>query len=209
MHGRAIPHLMTIICAGMALVFILDNLTILPLRHKLSLDLAFSWPAICRGEIWRLFTFVFLPTNASMLLILISIYMYWLIGTALENYWGTFKFNVYYFCGIFGAILSGIITGGSATNYYLNMSLFLAFALLNPNYEMLLFFVFPVKMKWLAILDGVLIGYSAITSAMSGYWAGVAGLAFSLLNVGLFFGPKAIEAAHDYKRRKDWRDQWR
>ena len=208
-RGRAIPHLMTWIVAGMALVFILDNLMILPLRHHMTADLCFDWAKICRGEIWRLVTFVFLPTNSSIIFVLLSMYLYWMIGTALENEWGTFKFNMYYLCGLVGTILSGMISGGTVTNYYLNLSLFLAFALLNPDFELMLFFILPVKMKWLAALDAVLLIVSCVQDVLGGSWVSILALAFAMLNVFLFFGGYLLDTVRDIKRRRDWRNKWR
>ncbi len=87
-----------------------------------------------------------------MFFIAFSLYFYYLIGTALEREWGSFWFDVYYFCGAIGTVIAGFITG-SATNYYLNMSLFFAFAALYPNFQVLLFFFIPIKIKWLAYVD--------------------------------------------------------
>lgn len=209
-HGRGIPRLMTWIVIGMGLVFVMDNLMLLPLRHRLSSDLVFNWALICRGEIWRLFTFIFLPTNSSLLFIILSMYLYWIIGNALEQQWGTFKFNIYYLFGIIGTILSGIITGGSVTSYYLNMSLFLAFALLNPDFELLLFFILPIKMKWLAALDVALMVFGCLQDVMLGRgFVSIVALIFAMLNVVLFFGGRVVDSFRDYRRRQEWRNKWK
>lgn len=208
-RGRAIPRLMTWIVIGMAAVFVLDNLLLFPLRHHLISDLTFNWARILRGEVWRLITFVFIPTQSRMLLTLISMYFYWMIGSTLEREWGTFKFNVFYLFGIIGAILSGVISGGNVTNYYLNLSLFLAFALLNPDFEIILFFILPIRMKWLALLDVALLLFSCVRDLLAGRIVSVIALAFALLNIFVFFGGHLMTIINDYKRRREWRNKWR
>ena len=78
------------------------------------------------------------------------------MGSTLEREWGALQFNFFYLAGIIGALISGIITG-YATNDFLNLSIFLAFALYYPNFQLYIFFFIPIKMKWLAWLDFILI----------------------------------------------------
>ena len=143
---------MTIIVDGMGIVYLID-LVLYPMANfSLSSVLTFNRDAVLHGQIWRLITFVFIPPNSNILFILFSLYFYWLIGRSLENLWGAFRFNVYYLCGMIGTILTGLITG-YAINNYLNLSLFLAFALMYPDYQGMAFFVLPVNMKYLALID--------------------------------------------------------
>lgn len=145
---------MMIIVFGMAAVYLFD-LLFYPVNHiSLSSLLAFDRSAILRGQIWRIVTFVFIPPNSSPFFIFLSLYFYWLIGSSLENQWGAFRFNVFYLCGVIGTMLFGFITG-YATNYYLNLSLFFAFALIFPDFQLMLFFILPVKVKYLALLDAI------------------------------------------------------
>ncbi len=106
---------------------------------------------VLEGEVWRLLTFLFIPMNFSPIWILFTLYFYYMIGSTLENEWGSFKFNVYYLVGVLGTI-AGAFLGGAGTAEYLNLSLIFAFAFLFPNYEMMLFFFVPVKIKYLAII---------------------------------------------------------
>ena len=148
--GRlAVRNLMSVIVGVMALVFILDYLFAVRINTLFSSYLIFDREAVLTGEVWRVITFALLPPNSSVIFIIFSLYFYWMIGSVLETEWGAFKFNVFYLCGIIGTIAAGFITG-YATNYYLNMSLFLAFALLYPEFELRLFFAIPVKIKYLA-----------------------------------------------------------
>lgn len=124
--------------------------------------LYFDPAMFCRGQIWRLVTFALVPTTSGLLWLAISLYFYYFIGTALENAWGTGKFTIYYFSGLvltaLYALLVYWITGQSIriSAAYLNLSLFFAFATLWPEQQVLLFFIIPVKMKWLAWIDAAL-----------------------------------------------------
>lgn len=206
-YGRyAIDNLMKIIVVGMGLVYAVDLISA-PMNRgvgTLSQFLAFSRPLILRGQIWRLITFIFVPPASSPLFILITLYFYWLIGQYLEQYWGAFRFNVYYLCGMLGAIIAGFITGYS-TNYYLNLSLFLAFATFQPDLEVLLFFILPVKIKWLALVALASLTYMLFTSP----WSGKLALVMSLINLIIFFGPDLVQEIKQLRRRYEWKKNTR
>ncbi len=199
--GRyAISNLMLYIVAGMALVYVADLALSMTKGISLVSLLAFDKAAILRGEVWRVLTFVLLPPDSSILFILFALYFYWLIGSALENQWGSFRFNVFYFCGVLCTILSGLITG-YATNQYLNLSLFFAFALLYPDFQIMLFFMLPIKIKYLAILDAVFFLVSFIFSS----WPGRIALLIALANIALFFGRDFINMIRNWDRRRRFR----
>jgi hypothetical protein len=79
------------------------------------------------------------------------------MGTALEAQWGAFKYQLYWLCGALLTSLGAFGFGVHATNTYLLMSLFLAFATLWPRYQILIFFVLPLQVRWLALLDALLL----------------------------------------------------
>lgn len=145
---------------------------------------------VLNGEVWRLITFIFIPPSSSMIFILFVLYFYYMIGRTLEHEWGSFKFTAYYFIGVIGTIIGTFLAGGLAvgTSYYLNLSLFLAFAYIFPDYQILIFFILPVKMKYLAWLDAAYLAYS--------FLFGDTGIklmiAASILNFLLFFGKDII-----------------
>ena len=149
--GRfAIPNLMLYIVFLNLAVFIITYLTDLNLYFFLILDPA----SVMNGEIWRLFTYIFIPPETSHPLFMgFVLYLYYLIGNSLEHEWGTFKFNLFYFLGMLGTTLCAFITGLPVTPHYINLSLFLAFAKIYPDFELLLFFFLPVKVKYLAIIN--------------------------------------------------------
>ena len=179
--GRGgIPHLMYYVTATMLAVFLIE---LLVPQLGIAGWLYFDRTLILQGQLWRLITFAFLPPSSSVLWIVLSLYFYCLIGNALESEWGTFRFNIFYLCGLLGNILAGFITG-SAVNSVLNLSLFLAFAILYPNYQVMLFFIIPIKVKYLALLDAV---YFAV-QLIFGSWTVRLAVVVSLLNILLFFG---------------------
>jgi len=179
---RAITNLMNIIVFGMALVFLSDIVLVSQGVNPLSAVLAFDRSALFAGQVWRLVSFIIIPVNSSILFIILSLYFYWLMGTALESEWGSFKFNIFYLFGVIGTILAGLITG-YAVNTFLNMSLFLAFALLYPDFQMRLFFLIPVKVKYLAYIEAAYLLFMLIFSS----WQMKIVIFVSLLNIVLFF----------------------
>lgn len=198
---RAIPHLMYMLSGVMLAVYLLDLfLPGAPVQSLLALDMGL----VAQGQIWRLITFIFLPPSSSPLWILFNLYFYCLLGNALESEWGSFRFNVFYLCGIIGTILAAVITG-YGTNHFLNLSLFLAFAALYPDFELLLFFFIPIKVKYLALID--LVYYAG--ALVFGTWSSRAAIVMSLLNVVLFFGGDFLrglkQRAGYWKTRRNFR----
>ena len=197
-HPRfGIPNLMRVIVIGNAAVYVLMLLTQANDANALSF-LTFNLNALLHGEVWRLVTFVFVPGYSSPLALLISLYFYYWIGSTLERQWGTAKFNLYYISGalltVLGVVLASLITGNPyltvAGTDYVNLSMFFAFAFLFPNTTVLLFFILPVKMKWLAYLDGALFAFDIIKAIGAHNWAGVVLPIVALLNFAVFIWPE-------------------
>jgi membrane associated rhomboid family serine protease len=160
--GRlAIERLTTFIVGGMAITYVLC-LTRPEFRFHLLLV-----PQLVPSQPWRLVTFLFLPPNRSMIWVVFALYFTWLVGSRLEREWGELKFNVYYLLGAVGTAAAAWITGTVQTNEYLNLSLFFAFATIFPEYEIRVFFVLPVKVKWLGLLSAAFLLYSAIDGGAS------------------------------------------
>jgi hypothetical protein len=139
---------------------------------------------VLQGEVWRLVTFIFIPPTFSMIWIIFTLYFYYMIGNGLEQEWGSFKFNIYYILGVVGTIIGAFLSGGGITGFYLNLSLFLAFAYIYPNFQILLFFVLPVKMKYLAWLDALYLGWLFFSGSKYIKLA----IAAAMLNFLIFFG---------------------
>ena len=195
-HPRfGIPNLMRVIVIGNVAVYVLMLLTQANDANALSF-LTFNLNALLHGEVWRLVTFVFVPAYSSPFALLISLYFYFWIGSTLERQWGTAKFNLYYISGtlltVLGVVLASLITGNpyltAAGTGYVNLSMFFAFAFLFPDTTVLLFFILPVKMKWLAYLDGAL--FDIIKAIGAHNWAGVVLPIVALLNFAVFIWPE-------------------
>ena len=197
-HPRfGIPNLMRVIVIGNVAVYVLMLLTQANDANALSF-LTFNLNALLHGEVWRLVTFVFVPAYSSPFALLISLYFYYWIGSTLERQWGTAKFNLYYISGalltVLGVVLASLITGNpyltAAGTGYVNLSMFFAFAFLFPDTTVLLFFIIPVKMKWLAYLDGALFAFDIIKAIGAHNWAGVVLPIVALLNFAVFIWPE-------------------
>jgi len=126
------------------------------------------------GQIWRFFTWLFIPINSGIIWVAISLYFYYFIGSTLEREWGTGKFTIFYFSGVLLNVIYGISMWYLAFRYvslsplYLNSSMLFAFATLFPEHTIRLFFVIPVKIKWLAVFVAALYLYEMIASIVSG-----------------------------------------
>jgi hypothetical protein len=161
---------------------------------------------VLRGEIWRLITYVFIPPSTSPLWIIFVLHFYYMIGTSLEAEWGSFKFNLYYLIGMLGTTLAAFLSlTGATTSVYLNLSLLLAFARMFPDYELLLFFILPLKVKYLAVAEWVFIGFTVLTAPAP---AKIAALA-SVINYFVFFGKDILFGLklgrQSYNKRKEFR----
>ena len=184
--GRfAIRNLMLYIIIGTVIGYILSifgsanpNMNV-----NIAQYLTFDRSAILHGQVWRLITFVFLPESQNVVFLFFELYISYLIGVSLERLWGSFRFNAYYFIGVLGCIIGGFIAGG-ATNTYLNFSLFIAYALFFPEERFLIFFVIPVKGKWLALIDAAFMIFAFAVGNLTVKLM----ILFSIMNLLLFFG---------------------
>ncbi len=156
----AIPNLMFYIIILYIVGFLLRIFDSNFYANYLSLDAE----AILKGQVWRLVTFIIQPPPANSIFMIFAIYLYYMIGRQLEYAWGTFKFNLYFFMGVVFNILATfvvyLIFGISLPlgTYYLNTALFLSYAALVPNQTFYLFFIIPIKVKWLAWLEVIFYG---------------------------------------------------
>ena len=170
---------------------------------------------ILQGQIWRLISWVIIPPNFSLIFVIFMMLLYYSLGTSLETIWGSFRYNVYIFSGIIftiiGAFIVYVITGGMVgfggifSTYYINMSIFFACAAIMPDLQLYLYGIIPVKMKWLAILDAVLILWDFVAGGIVTRISIVA----SLLNFLIFFllnrnmqryRPKQVIRKHKFQK---------
>jgi len=200
-YGKhAIHGLMKYIVAANLAVFLLNVIS-----PGLAENLMLIPEAVMAGQVWRIFTFILIPPATSAFWILFTLYFYYIIGMGLEQAWGSFKFNIYYLVGMIATIIVSLIGGSPATGTFINLTLFLAFASIYPNHEVLLFFILPVKMKYLAIFDAVLLAQQFI---MGGVGIKLMILA-SLANYFIFFGKDFIELFKTKKKVKKNKERFK
>ncbi len=186
--------------------------------------------AIIRGQIWRIITWIIIPPDTSNLFfVLIMLYFYYSIGTTLERTWGTYRYNVYLLSGMLFTVLGSFLLMGYCylfqgnaisaigtevffsyismlfSTYYVNMSIFLAFAATFPESQVLLMFIIPVRIKWLGIIYAVMLGLQFVSGNVYSRFA----IGASLLNFIVFWvtsknrmhiSPKQVKRRHEYKR---------
>ncbi|MDP3279340.1 MAG: hypothetical protein Q8Q09_29380 [Deltaproteobacteria bacterium] len=153
--------------------------------------------AVLHGEVWRLVTFLFVPPSLSPLWILFELAFLFQMGSMLESRWGAFKYQAYWFLGWIFTLIAGLALNLNPSNTYLLSSVFLAFATLYPEYQLMLLFIIPVRVKWL--------GWLAALGLVSQVGLG-AGLArfFPLIVMAhylLFFGPTLVDMLRDFSKR--------
>lgn len=162
-RDKGIPNLILWVMAINLVVYVLS---MFGLRETVYGFLCYNSNAILHGQIWRLVTFMFVDAvgyssrSLGLLFFVMFLYVFYWISRALESIWGSFRFNRYYFSGILltslTALLVRVIAGQDyimVTPYYINISLFLAVACLLPEERVLLFFIIPIKMRILALID--------------------------------------------------------
>lgn len=174
---------------------------------------------ILQGQIWRLITWVLVPPGMSnILFVLIMLMFYYSLGTTLERTWGTFRYTLLYISGllftVIGAFLLYFIEGGYVlfagmfSTYYISMSILLAFAVSYPDMRVLLYFVIPIKMKWMAFVYVAMIGYDIFNYVRMGVWQMAVPIVASLLNFIIFFlSTRDIQRYHpkEVKRRQEFK----
>lgn len=205
-----IRNLMLIIIAGTILVY---GFTMMSPDSNLIDRINLNPSKVMEGEVWRLVTFIFVPSSLNIISFMFGLYFNYLAGTGLENEWGEFKFNFYYFVGMITTIIVSMVTGIIATGSYINMSLFLAFAMIYPNFQVLLFYIIPVKVKYLAILDWVFIAIRFLIYLSVFSIGGMLLTLVPVLNFFIFFGKQLVTGtrsnATNFKRQQKFKSQVR
>ena len=157
---------------------------------------------ILHGQIWRLVTWIIYPpsTSSALWFVIAILFFYYPISASLERTWGSFRFTVYILSGmiftvisafilyfITGGVLDAYLNGSQFSTYYISLSIFLAYALTYPDMKVLLYFVIPIKMKWMAIVYAALVVYDIVRYFMGGAWFMALPIITSLLNFIIFF----------------------
>ena len=203
-HRRfGIPQLIRYIIFCNVSVYII---TTLDLSGTVYYYLLFNPSYILRGQVWRLFTWVFLPIHGSFLTTALALYLYFFIGNTMENEWGSAKFSLFYFSGVFLNLIYGFLMWMSSMSFvltpmFLNLSLFFAFAVSYPDYQLTLFFVIPVKIKWLALINAAYFIYSIYVSMYYGSYAQAFIPMVAFLNFFIICGGDLLDYLRPLKSR--------
>lgn len=236
----AVPNLILYLIGAYSVGFVLN----MAMPNVLSY-LNFQPYYIFHGQIWRLVTWIFMPTDSNIIFLLIMMMFYYQLGMALEKNWGTFRFNAYLIGGIlitevgsllvygiiyavFGqtaALMTSSMMGQMISTTYINMSIFLAFAMMYPEMQVMLYFIIPIKMKWMAAVYVVMLIFNvwdiyhtiyAYTQSvgLSFWYAGIMLLCIvlSLLNFLIFFlSTRNLNryTPHEIHRRQQFKAQMR
>lgn len=193
--GRfAIPNLTVYLLAayviGFGIVYLMPEMT-----AYLTLEPAL----ILRGQVWRIVSWILIPPTTNLVSLFFLVLLYYSLGTALERTWGSFRYNVYIFSGLLFTVLAvfglyaffyfrygvemALSTVGMISTNYITMSIFLAFAAIYPDMEVMLYFILPIKMKWMALVYVVMAAYYFVRGGLGTRVA----VGASLLNFVIFF----------------------
>lgn len=188
----AIPNLMKYIVFGNVAVWLLDLVS----SGTFSRLIDFVPGLIFRGQVWRLVSFVFIPDSYEPIWFVLSCVLYYFLGTQLERAWGSARFTLFYLFGVSLTAISGLLLalGGemwpmmtTASMYYVNMSMFLAFATLYPDLEFRVMFILPIRGKWLAWIYVAMIAIDVWRSFAARVWLMALAPLAALVNYALFF----------------------
>ncbi|MEN6557043.1 MAG: hypothetical protein ABFC54_02560 [Thermoguttaceae bacterium] len=192
--GRfAVPHLTEglIACQVVAYFFQQSNASLLS-------TIALVPRRVLEGEVWRLFTFLGTPPLCNPLFAFFFWYMFYLMGAALEHTWSEFRYNVYLLVGWAATVVMSFLQPDSIASIgFLQGSVFLAFAYLYPDFQILFMFILPVKMKWMAVLTWL---YYLVILLLGDVTAKLLILA-SVCNFVLFFWSDILSRLRSSRRR--------
>ncbi|MCO6047739.1 hypothetical protein NG895_27865 [Aeoliella sp. ICT_H6.2] len=198
----AIPNITLLLILGQVLVYVADMASLAQDNGGTSLvsRMMLLGQLVYSGEVWRVFTFVFVPPNDGangLLFNLIAWLFFYFIGSVLEGSWGVFRYNMYLLVGYLATVAAAFLQPAiPATNAFFLSSVFLAFARLYPDYVIRLFYILPIKAKWLAYFQWALLG-GVLVTAPAMRWMILATIA----NYLLFFWKDHLRAFKDSQRR--------
>jgi len=160
---------------------------------------------VMAGEVWRLLTFAAAPPGAS-LWAFFAFWVFWIGGNAIEQSWGAFRYNLFLLVGYVSTVSAAMLLplafpeagGVPAANSFIMMSVFLAFAHLYPNFEFLMFFILPVKVKWLAWFTWIMLG----VAFLGGSPVTQVTIFASVANWNLFFMPGIVRGLRNQERHR-------
>lgn len=191
-----IPNLTMVVIVTQVVVFFAGSRD-----PQLLTRAALSWSAVMEGEVWRLFTFVMIPPAQNAIFLLFALYLFHLMGSALEQTWGTVRYNLFFYIGYFLSVLASAFAPDQyATGVFLQGSIFLAFATYFPRFELRLFFILPVQVRFLAFLQALGYGVAIFSGNPQVRLMTIAALG----NYLLFFAPLLWNKIKATQRKMEW-----
>lgn len=198
--GRfAIPHLMRYVVFGTVAVLIVSLFQPNFLNY-----IVLTREAVTKGQIWRFVTFIFYPPmSGNYFSIFLSLYCYYWIGNALEAAWGSFRFNLYYLCGMLITAVATLITNGIGLPTYVNQMLFITLATLFPDRRILFMFIIPMRSIWVALIGAgwMVYDYFMVGSYLPFFRVLILAAA---ANYALFFLPLLVQRIRNRRRREKY-----
>lgn len=192
-RGTGIPNITLYLVIGQIVFFVAEQAGRLDILRVVLIP-----QLVIQGEWWRLVTFLFIPPAANLVFAFFAWYLFYLMGSALEGHWGTFRYNLFLLIGyVLTVAASFLMRGGMATNVFIGGSVFLAFAFLYPDFVLYIFFILPVKIKWLALITWIGYGWQLLT----GTWETRFLVLASIGNFLLFFGRDILWRMKTGRRR--------
>ena len=217
----ASPNLTLILIGGFVLGYLIEIMAPEALG-LISLDPS----KVMHGQIYRLISWIVIPPYGASIFVIITLMFYFYVGRTLENSWGDFRYTVYILSGIIftdlGIMITYFIMSAlgkpelvgiyvdyglfGASTYYLCMSMFLAYAFMFPDMQVLLYFIIPIKVKWLGYLDIAYLIVEVLRFGLLHYYTGMVTVIMSVLNFILFYfamkGKTRVTPAHRKRKRQ-------
>lgn len=192
----AVPKLTLILIAAQVVGFLLLQ------SGRIGADqLSLVMNEVKQGEYFRLGSFLLIPSTGNVIFLFFALWLFYLMGTVLEANWGEFRFNLYCLIAYLGTLLAAaLVPGEPASNRYIGLSVFLAFAKLYPDFVIRLEFIIPIKIKYLAMFTWL----GLLAACALGDWVDRALVAASVGNYFLFFGKDIFRGLSHKKRQMEW-----
>jgi len=201
-HGWGIHNLISYILLVKGAAYILNYMD--P-SGRFIYNIALIPERVLQGEVWRLITYIAMPPMTRPIFVMFVFMLMYIYGQGLEQEWGTFRFNVFYLIGYIGTTAAAFIGGGAGSTFYLDQSIFWAFAVIYPDFTLRIMFIFPVKVKYIAGLSGLFTFIMFINSTMSIKFS----ILVALLNLIVFFGSDMRDYAKNRARVKKNRTRFK
>ncbi|MCL2416350.1 MAG: rhomboid family intramembrane serine protease [Bacteroidales bacterium] len=153
------------------------------------------------------FTYLFM--HGSFMHLFFNMFALWMFGYTLENAWGSKRFLFFFlFCGVGAGLIQNVVVAYEVWNFtqlgyspvsvarYMNNAvvigasgsvygILLAFGMMYPNMRVYVYFLFPVKVKYLVFFLGLLALFSGIGGGGSNiaHFAHLGGMLFAFILV--------------------------